>query len=755
MGVRGLMTFVENNQGRLYDKEKLHDCPLVIDGFGLTYHLYFESNLDSRHGGEFAAFSEVISRFFKQLKICKIEPFVIFDGPIEPDKLPCVLTRLNDRVNDVNNILKNEERTRARVLPIFAVDVLFHHLMSHQIKYAVSLTDADCEIVAAANALHCPVLSLDSDYYIFNIENGYVPFTHFYWDKIWTDKGSNRKSIISHKYKIGNMVKEYGVPEPLLPYISILLGNDWLPKDTFQELLAKLPQPKSSQRQKSSKRRKHDQKIDSLLWWLSTKSNEKSVLDKIRFSLPNKKREEIMSKVDVCLSLYRTELDVSETMNILKKNEPQKTPDQDEIRYLVRTSNVHPTAINILDSKYICLPVPMHDSRKASPHACAAAIRTLYYRLLLRKFRFKNFGPEFLFIQEYDKVDLCYKKSRTVSVFTSLCPLCDQHHSLDEVCVAISSDGIEKCAPCVKMILKLLQFESTNSFLIFMEKRNNFEFFNEDFMKVFDIVMTMTLFWFKKTTPNTTFICSLLLTVVWSVSKCLNKKANYCSRKEMTKTTQASKMNNAMQVTGVNTIGPKLNEVAQPEVTSTNQKSGDTRDSYKLKSQPITVQEQVTSCETNPTAAENQPLGPPMRNSPIRPKEKIVPPFTTISVYKFLDLIGSDVLQTASGSRETLHSEMDIDLLHSASEWLCTLNAAILLHQVAESQRSNVAMQDFFISNMFLHDVHTRLKRLTSAEDMQGDLRKMSNAVADCLATVPRMKSLFIDLADYLLLIDG
>lgn len=86
MGVQGLTTYVEGNQHFLQDV-KFRDSRLVIDGCALYFRLYFNYGLDQQYGGDYDAFSRLLSEFLSALAACNIQPYVVLDGGKDADLL--------------------------------------------------------------------------------------------------------------------------------------------------------------------------------------------------------------------------------------------------------------------------------------------------------------------------------------------------------------------------------------------------------------------------------------------------------------------------------------------------------------------------------------------------------------------------------------------------------------------------------------------------------------------------------------------
>ncbi|KAJ7362096.1 Protein asteroid 1 [Desmophyllum pertusum] len=110
-----------STRSELFGKRSiLQNTKLVIDGSSLCYYLY---RLDCQCGGQYDEFYNTVLSFFDALISNGVESFVIFDGADDPSG-------------------KNE---------------------------------ADTEIASLACAWDCPVLSNDSDFFIFDIKEGYIP----------------------------------------------------------------------------------------------------------------------------------------------------------------------------------------------------------------------------------------------------------------------------------------------------------------------------------------------------------------------------------------------------------------------------------------------------------------------------------------------------------------------------------------------------------------------------------------------------
>lgn len=101
MGVQGLTTYVEGN-GNFLQHVKFRDSRLVIDGCSLYFRLYFTHSLDQQHGGDYDAFSCLLSEFFSTLAECNIQPYVVLDGGKDTSELQYFIYLILQKTNSLH-----------------------------------------------------------------------------------------------------------------------------------------------------------------------------------------------------------------------------------------------------------------------------------------------------------------------------------------------------------------------------------------------------------------------------------------------------------------------------------------------------------------------------------------------------------------------------------------------------------------------------------------------------------------------------
>ncbi|XP_047987328.1 protein asteroid-like [Leguminivora glycinivorella] len=273
MGVRGLTTYINYNQKAFLRDHLLHDTNLVIDGHSLCAQLYRLLNSFSAFGGDYDKFAAYVKTFFKNLRKCNITPYVIFDGAYERRKLKTAYSRLKARIRGASE-LDPVTQSSLQIFPILLRDTFRDVLVEMGIAYTVCEFEADDEIAAMARHLDCPVLSYDSDFFIYNVL--YIPFNTIELKPtpIGTKENGEKINALECKmYKVEYMLKHFGgLEDELLPLLATLLGNDYVQKRVFNKFFSQLKLPKS-------KKKKNDQQrcIHGLFKWLQNETLESAI----------------------------------------------------------------------------------------------------------------------------------------------------------------------------------------------------------------------------------------------------------------------------------------------------------------------------------------------------------------------------------------------------------------------------------------------------------------------------------------------
>ena len=240
--VRGLTTFVEKNfRGR---RRVRPQGPLIVDGYSLCHELYLHSGADNVHGGDYVSFSKYVVRFLNSLLQNQIQPFVVFDGiDADQSKKGTHDKRRMENAQRVRDLLQGRPASSRGdyYLPYLARLVMVEAVVSvlGEANLYVADGDADSVIASLAISRNCPVLSIDSDFYIFPIPGGYISYT----DMTWTEESVEAKIFY---YK--DFAQQFNIRDPqLLIMLPAILGDSMLqPLNDALEVITKATRIKAA-----------------------------------------------------------------------------------------------------------------------------------------------------------------------------------------------------------------------------------------------------------------------------------------------------------------------------------------------------------------------------------------------------------------------------------------------------------------------------------------------------------------------------
>ena len=188
MGVKKLQNFFEKRYTNWRHENVVGN--VVIDGSALCYHLYCseESDLDWAEGGQYPKYMTIIVDFFRKLRRAKIQPTVVFDGIDSKDeKFKTKRDRHEKRACQTYMLCKqqsgespesnatNQPTDGMNILPQLAYEVFQETLREMGIPVHLADGEGDIAIAQLAHYLKCPIISKDSDFYMFHLPRGYIP----------------------------------------------------------------------------------------------------------------------------------------------------------------------------------------------------------------------------------------------------------------------------------------------------------------------------------------------------------------------------------------------------------------------------------------------------------------------------------------------------------------------------------------------------------------------------------------------------
>ncbi|XP_022808282.1 protein asteroid homolog 1-like [Stylophora pistillata] len=413
MGIPGLTSYI-NSLGTLWTEINLQNTELVIDGPCLCHYLYDSNGLDCRCGGQYQEYYDVVVSFFDALISYGVEPYVVFDGAYDDKKLETREKRAKDKVK-TSNALSQSADDRLFLLPPLAKDVFVDALRNRGVKFAFSDREADREIASLANAWNCPVLSNDSDFFIFDIKAGYIPITFFNW---------NSSCLTVRIFYRRKLAMHFQIRAELIPLFASLAGNDYVSCNLLSAFHRAL-----NPIQTSNHSREKGAKFESLANMLSKPpdSSEEEALERaLKLVKPAENGEHLRQAVELSLQEYT--LRKSNLLGYFQDNSVSsslKTQSKGEINDWVlrqfRNGKFSVNCIRCLTSRKVFLEIPVENCTEKSANCCSLWLRQFMYGIL-NDAETKADEGNIEVIHEWDREGLSVKKSAVEPYQESVVP---------------------------------------------------------------------------------------------------------------------------------------------------------------------------------------------------------------------------------------------------------------------------------------------------------------------------------------------
>ncbi|XP_033755933.1 LOW QUALITY PROTEIN: protein asteroid-like [Pecten maximus] len=388
MGIPGLTTFIDNNL-HLLERFELHDSKLIIDGNNLYHLLFYDHRIDYVHGGDYDKFANHTRHFFLMLKECNIQPYVIFDGgyDIDEKKLNTALERSRQRCHLAGFI---SHGGKGKIMPVLAYEAFRRTLLDLGVPHCVCDFEADDQIAVLANEFNAPVLSFDSDFYIFDLKAGYIPFDGVNFVSAESED-KQYKYLPCCIYYTKNLTKHFpDLGKSVLPLIATMLGNDFVEHWVFQDFFQKLSTPKKCSF-------KFDipiahTKMRSLFHWLDSVKCLESGIEKVLSCFKDERLVKVEQVMKMSLKAYSSTEQYSRVnLRLLLEGSSQDVEDQchkceSELPVWFRCSfwkgEIAQFCQNVVMLQRVILNCQVEDMNAPSATNCCQSIRSVIYRIL-------------------------------------------------------------------------------------------------------------------------------------------------------------------------------------------------------------------------------------------------------------------------------------------------------------------------------------------------------------------------------------
>ena len=393
MGIRGLTSFVDDHP-ELLTGFHLHDTRIVIDGNNLYHFLYYYFHVPCEYAGDYDQFAQCCDAFFAALHSCSVTPYVVFDGAHAADgnKFKTSLARACERVH-MSNIVAHGRR--AKILPVLAHSCFVHVLQRLGVQYVTCDFEADHQIAALARHWNCPVLTNDSDFFIYDIPAGVILLDYLNLRcKVLRERPKHSSEVVYRYLEVQifycqKFMKFLCVDShSLLILFATLLGNDIVDGRNFDNFFLHIKLPKIHNNRSQSSHR--NRKIAGLTAWLRTVSSASDAIAYIVSKVPENGRRSVGSLIELSLDCYcEPQTDLHEYFDV----------DNEQRKYTVRTlgkcvlpnwfhvsvrRGAIPTAIlNVLASRRLLLLSQIEASCEVSSYRCSQRLRQIAYGIVL------------------------------------------------------------------------------------------------------------------------------------------------------------------------------------------------------------------------------------------------------------------------------------------------------------------------------------------------------------------------------------
>lgn len=439
MGVHGLTSYVEGNH-HFFTDMRLRDCRLVIDGCSLYFRLYFNSGLDQAKGGDYDMFAMLVQQFFAALAECSVQPFVVLDGGMDhmDKKFKTLQERTQSKIHEAHSLSRG---SNGSVLPLLSRVVFTQVLSQLGVPLVQCMTEADFEIASLAKHWRCPVLSNDSDFYIFDLRGGYLPFTFFEWNNV-SGKATERY-IPARLFTVNRFCVNFNrMNKQLLPLFAVVAGNDYTPDKITEAFFIRA----ELERVPTGRRSGRGSRLEGFLLWLSRFTSPADALEEVLEILGGQRKGNVRAQLSggiqdyqlPCASIlaqYFTSpqpaLPNTQGLPVVLASKPEW------LLRAVASGKLPSLVLDVLVLQKVMLIAQVENSQLPSSHVTSLSIRKTIYGLLLEESRHDSQRQQtvtqrgrgmgggdpnrqsqgkgqqngILYVEEYDRQDLNLKKN--------------------------------------------------------------------------------------------------------------------------------------------------------------------------------------------------------------------------------------------------------------------------------------------------------------------------------------------------------
>ncbi|KAF4100543.1 hypothetical protein G5714_018739 [Onychostoma macrolepis] len=321
-----------------------------------------------------------------------MQPFVVLDGGMDQTdkKFKTLQERAQSKIREAHALSRG---SHGSVLPLLVREVFIQVLSELGVPLVQCISEADFEIASLAKHWGCPVLTNDSDFYIFDLKAGYLPFSFFQWNNI-SGKATDR-FIPARNFTVDRFCSHFNhMNKQLLPLFAVVIGNDYTPAKITEIFFSRVELERVPSGRKYG--RSSSPRIEGFLLWLSRYTNPVDALEEVLEILGEQRKGNLRTQLSAGMQDYQLP-QRSSLAQYFSSPQPALPDAQglpaalvskpEWLLRMVASGKLSSFVLDVLVHQKVLLVAQVENSNLPSSHTTSSSIRKTIYSLLLEKAR--------------------------------------------------------------------------------------------------------------------------------------------------------------------------------------------------------------------------------------------------------------------------------------------------------------------------------------------------------------------------------
>ncbi|KAI1283105.1 Protein asteroid -like protein 1 [Halotydeus destructor] len=237
MGILMFSELIAENQEQFTEPFELKDTNIVIDGLDLVRFLYKSSSqefMNVQFGGNYVSFGAIVLAFFRNLKANNVQPYVILHGATHSQSFAQKWVRGENRHQSLEETVKyskvfheandSTDNYFVDLLPYLTLETLRNVLTELNIPCIRVVFGGGATIAKVADEVKGPVLSFNSDCYLFDLKYGFVDFHAVYCD---VDDIKEDDIVHCKLYRRSRLINMFNLKPEVLPFFASIFDTNY------------------------------------------------------------------------------------------------------------------------------------------------------------------------------------------------------------------------------------------------------------------------------------------------------------------------------------------------------------------------------------------------------------------------------------------------------------------------------------------------------------------------------------------------